>query len=109
MGAYLNREVDHAGADTTIVPVNRWGVDDYSIQITAGTWTFRSTLDRVNRGETPNWSDFSVVDSTGATVPATGLAPGFYKVDFFPIEALEAVSAGAGRCRIMQQGATDWA
>ncbi len=109
MAAYINRKIEHSGADTTDVPLNRWGPDDYSFQVVSGSWTLTATLDQVNRGETPTFTAIGVIDSTGATVPATSLGAGIYKIDFFPAEVVRAVSGASGEARLMQQGATDWA
>lgn len=110
MAAYVNRKIDNSGGtDTTDVPLNRWGPTEYGIQIESGTWNFEGTLDRPNRGEIAVYDTISVIDGSGATVAAVGLTDGFYKVDFLPLEVIRATSTAAGNCRIMQQGATDWA
>lgn len=100
MSLPINREVIHTGATDTVVPLNRHGDPNYSLQVDSGTWLAEGTLDRVNRGETPTWD---TLDDSGGTA-ITAVTDGIIKVLSAPIEAIRLTSTGAGTIRIFQSG-----
>jgi len=86
MSAYVHYEF----TETDVAPLNRWAQPGvYSIQVTGGTWSIRSTLRRINQGETGNYQAFEVIDDTGASANSLALAAGTYKVFNFAAEAFE--------------------
>lgn len=107
MSSPLNKEVIHAGATNTVIPLNRWGQTQYVVQLVAGTWSVEGTLARLNRGETAVWG---VVDDSGGVAITTIAASGnqILNIAEGPFEAVRLTSAGAGTIRIMQQGFSDW-
>ncbi len=100
MSINVNREVTHTGATNTVIPLNRWGDPNYSLQIDSGTWLLEGTLDRVNRGETPTWD---TLDDSGGTA-ITAVTDGVIKVLSAPVEAVRLTSTGAGTARFFQSG-----
>lgn len=112
MSAYVNRLINHTGADATPVQMNRWSQPgNYTFQIIGGTWDLGVTLEQLNRFDEDlspfaSWQTFSVIDDTGATVTSTGLGIGTYIAPNMPAEFILCSSSGAGVMNIMQNGSS---
>jgi hypothetical protein len=99
MAAYVNTPFSLAGAESVIIPVNRWGYPKYSIQVETGSALVEGTLSQLNRGDTAVWDTLD--DSGGTALTAlTGLA----SVEEIPIEAIRITATGATSGRVMQSG-----
>lgn len=109
MSLPINREVVHTGATDTVVPVNRWSIPNFGLQVETGTWLIEGTLARVNRGETPVWETlFGIPQSTGTGVALSAVTADLYAIDDVPVEAIRLTSTGAATARLFQSGLTDW-
>lgn len=111
MSAYINREIIVSDTTPVIVPFNRWGDTEYSVNVKAGLWKVEGTLDQINRGDVPIWNTLSgISDPGGTTGPLSSIGSGFYTITDKPIEALRVTAeAGGGTIRVVQQGNTDQA
>lgn len=108
MSVTINREVVHTGADNTVLPMNRWGPPNFSVNVKSGTWNIQGTTDQVNRGDTATWVTLAGASHpTGVVGTLAAAAAGFYSIDDVPLEAIKLTSVGAGTVRVIQSGLTD--
>lgn len=102
MGVYVNRDFTIEVGQNLVIPLNRWGEDDYTVQVkTGGTLNVEGTLDRINRGETATYATLSDKEGTALSALAVGIAV----INETPLEAIRLTAAAATVTgRLMQQG-----
>ena len=107
----LNVAFDLLTTATKIIPLDRWGKADFTVQVESGTSVLvEGTAARVNRGETPVWDTLSgttSVTSADVRVPLTALTPanGLANIVNQPIEAIRITATGTCVGRVIQTGA----
>ncbi len=106
----LNVPFDLANAANVVIPVDRWGIPRYTVQLESGTSVaVAGTLARVNRGETAvfnNLSGTKSVTTPGTVVALAALTPadGIATIVEQPLEAIRITATGACIGRVMQTG-----
>ena len=103
----INVPFDLADGITLVIPVDRWGNPQYTVQLDTGTTILvEGTLQRVNRGETPDWNTMfgNTLASPDARVALTAVAPGLAMVALGPVEAIRITATDACVGRVMQTG-----
>lgn len=103
----INVAFNLAGGANAVIPVDRWANPQYTIQLDSGTTILvEGTLQRINRGETPDWNTMfgNTLASPDVRVALTAVAPGLAMVAQGPVEAIRITATDACVGRVMQTG-----
>ncbi len=107
MSTPLNVPFSLATTETIVIPTNRWGRPNYTLQVTAGSVLLQGTLTQLNRPDrvtgvapTPVWATLDDVDGTAITAAT----PGIVQVANVAVEAVRITATGATAGRFVQQG-----
>ena len=103
--SYVNRAFSVASGTPLVIPVNRWSMSSYTLQLTsstAGTMLVEGTTQMVNRGETAVFATLDDIEDTALTALAD---PALVKLKNYPLEAIRlTASAGTLTGTLMQSG-----
>ncbi|GAG80449.1 unnamed protein product [marine sediment metagenome] len=102
MTSPVNVAFDLAGAETKIIPMNRWGYPAYGIGVKTGSALVEGTLDKVNRVPAIDVVWFTLNDEAGA--PLAAVTGGIVDIQETPLEAMRITATGATSGNVMQTG-----
>lgn len=110
MASPINVGFDLLTDATAIIPLNRWGLTAYTLQVATGDVNVEGTITQLNRRNTltgvpnaPVWDPID--DDTGTAL--TGVTD-LHRVNGYALEAVRiTATGGAASGRFMQQGIVD--
>ena len=110
MASPINVGFDLVEGATAIIPLNRWGLTAYTLQVATGDVNVEGTITQLNRRNTltgvpnaPVWDELND-DEGNALTGVTDL----HRVNGYALEAVRITAAGgAAAGRFMQQGIVD--